>query len=126
MGPVGREDEEPEVLTKFKNKYMPFFVEDYRWTSHNYDDMAKRSPEFERWWKLVSPIRDELAAAKGGSRLETVEEFAIAIDATDELDGRELVQRALQRLFETKLAPAFRANAQVNAPGIVRRNALGR
>jgi hypothetical protein len=37
------EQEIDAALTAFKDKYVPFFVEDYRWTVHNYDGMAQNA-----------------------------------------------------------------------------------
>ena len=51
---VKEEDDEANnkyaSLTNFKTKYMPFFVEDYRWTSANYDNMSKSPDVYHRWW----------------------------------------------------------------------------
>jgi len=47
-----------EPLKRFKEKFMPFFVEDFRWTEHNYDNMVKRSEENTRWWNDIAPLRN--------------------------------------------------------------------
>ncbi|CAB9514764.1 adenylate kinase [Seminavis robusta] len=117
---------EPEALKRFKDKYMPFFVEDYRWTSQNYDSMVSRCDEFQRWSKLVEPIKQALAGSPGGSRIETVEEFAAAIGAESSLSGRDLVERSLDRLFEDRIKPAFHGQPCAASPGVIRRNSLGR
>lgn len=39
---------------------MPFFVEDFRWTSQNYASMRGKSVEMQRWWLLAEPIREIL------------------------------------------------------------------
>jgi hypothetical protein len=46
-----------EPLRRFKEKFMPFFVEDFRWTEHNYDNMIHRSEELSRWWTDIAPLR---------------------------------------------------------------------
>jgi hypothetical protein len=62
----------------FPRKYMPFFVEDFRWTSQNYRSMAARGAELRRWWSLAEPIRELLQQGpQGGAMAEellTVEE----------------------------------------------------
>jgi len=45
-------------LKRFEEKFMPFFVEDFRWTEHNYDNMLKRSEQLRRWWEAIKPLRD--------------------------------------------------------------------
>eukprot|EP00961_Rhodomonas_salina_P012704 171378-Rhodomonas_salina.1 len=39
-----------------RNRYMPFFVEDYKWTSANYLNMSARSTDYKRWWDIVSGL----------------------------------------------------------------------
>ena len=57
---------------------MPFFVEDFRWTSQNYRSMAARGAELRRWWSLAEPIRELLQQGPQGQgaveELLTVEE----------------------------------------------------
>eukprot|EP00466_Bigelowiella_natans_P019999 jgi/Bigna1/86105/estExt_fgenesh1_pg.C_80092 len=47
-----------ENLEQFKAKYMPFFVEDFRWTVKNHSGMSERSADYQKWWQMVKPIRD--------------------------------------------------------------------
>ena len=56
---------------------MPFFVEDFRWTSQNYRSMAARCAELRRWWRLAEPLRELLRQGQGAAgeeELLTVEE----------------------------------------------------
>ena len=59
---------------------MPFFVEDFRWTSQNFRSMAARGAELRRWWRLAQPFRELLG--NGAEELPTVEE---------PVDGREVM-----------------------------------
>ena len=57
---------------------MPFFVEDFRWTSQNYASMSGKSVEMHRWWLLAEPIREILGQGPelkelGASSLLTIE-----------------------------------------------------
>ena len=56
---------------------MPFFVEDFRWTSQNYASMRGKSVEMQRWWLLAEPIREILGQGPqlklGASSLLTIE-----------------------------------------------------
>lgn len=38
-----------EVLENFKDKYMPFFVEDYKWTIKNFENMQSNKKTFYKW-----------------------------------------------------------------------------
>lgn len=59
------------ALAAFKEKYMPFFVEDFNWTHKNYSFFQKHTDAFEDWWQAVSPLR-----SAGSLELETIHEFA--------------------------------------------------
>ncbi len=61
-------------LDNFKEKYMKFFCEDFKWTRHNYSCFRAKSEEISRWWELVSPLRD-----KAGLDTETIAEFSTCI-----------------------------------------------
>ncbi len=45
------------ALEAFKRKYEPFFVEDYRWTDHNYAKMVEHAGEVRDWWQHVSTLQ---------------------------------------------------------------------
>lgn len=62
-------------LVHFKNKYMKFFCEDFKWTRHNYNSFRQNSDEIIRWWRLVGPLRDMAQLDT-----ETIEEFSAKID----------------------------------------------
>ena len=54
MLPQGRET---PSLIEFKKKFSPFFVEDFRWTERNYENMVARSEEMSRWWNDLERLR---------------------------------------------------------------------
>eukprot|EP01117_Protostelium_nocturnum_P011379 TRINITY_DN4128_c0_g3_i1.p1 TRINITY_DN4128_c0_g3~~TRINITY_DN4128_c0_g3_i1.p1 ORF type:complete len:1013 (+),score=345.52 TRINITY_DN4128_c0_g3_i1:212-3250(+) len=58
------------TLERFKEKYMPFFVEDFRWTEKNFDNMVSRSEELEIWWEKIEPLR-----TLPGIRVESIDDF---------------------------------------------------
>jgi adenylate kinase family enzyme len=37
-------------LNEFKEKYIPFFIADYKWTDHNYINMLTKSNEMRLWY----------------------------------------------------------------------------
>lgn len=104
-------------LILFKNKYMQFFVEDFKWTENNYNCLISRKEEMKLWWSLVKPVR-----IWADLDLETVEEFYSKIknNSGDIIEKvfKELYQRIIKRLqtlttehnvlpFEQRLAKAF-------------------
>lgn len=99
-------------LAAFKEKYMPFFVEDFRWTSANFNNMSKRGAEYRKWWELVRPI---IAAAgldgmRGGVGLETVDQHLEALGISphsDDVPSAELVHKVFGRVFDTRLVPVL-------------------
>ncbi|CAK9041960.1 unnamed protein product [Durusdinium trenchii] len=111
---------DPASLKAFKEKYMPFFVEDFRWTSQNYASMASRVPELRRWWSLAEPLRAVLSTAErgegGAPTAVTLEEFAERIDAEEKTSGKELVWKSFEEIFQSKLTPIFRQQMQLLEP----------
>lgn len=85
------------ALEQFKEKYMPFFVEDFRWTERNWRNMTNHAARFERWWLQAAALRDEGALA-----LETIEEFHAALDPE-----KDLVDQVFERVWNTRIAPNF-------------------
>ena len=100
-------------LKRFTEKYLPFFVEDFRWTQRNWQNMAAHAAFFGRWWPQVEPLR-----TRAGLALETIDEFAARLDPRD----GDLIDRVFARLFRTRIAPVFTEPA----PEVPREVQLGR
>lgn len=49
-----------EAVNNFKYKYDSFFVEDYKWTLKNWDNMVSQSESFEKWSSYSHLINDNL------------------------------------------------------------------
>jgi hypothetical protein len=111
-----------DALELFKDKYMPFFVEDYKWTTANFDNMRAHSTDYEDWWRLVAPMARASGVVGGGGGggggaggaplnigLETVEEHLEAIGvSTSSLPSTEhLIMMIFRRVFETRIKPIF-------------------
>jgi len=47
------------VLENFKSKYMPFFVEDFKWTDKNFENMKSNTPLFNNWTSDLELIMDK-------------------------------------------------------------------
>lgn len=67
------------ALDNFKEKYMKFFCEDFKWTRNNYNYFRNNADESARWWDLVNPLR-RIAQLD----TESIEEFAGKIDVSNE------------------------------------------
>eukprot|EP00746_Dinoflagellata_sp_MGD_P028093 gnl/MRDRNA2_/MRDRNA2_16638_c0_seq1.p1 gnl/MRDRNA2_/MRDRNA2_16638_c0~~gnl/MRDRNA2_/MRDRNA2_16638_c0_seq1.p1 ORF type:complete len:550 (-),score=74.07 gnl/MRDRNA2_/MRDRNA2_16638_c0_seq1:125-1774(-) len=123
-----------KALDEFCYTYMPFFVEDYNWTSANHANMSRRHEEFSRWWALVAPlvadagIGSQSIGGSGGSLegigLETVSEFikAIGVREDEAILPTALIPKIFERVFETRIKPVLqRSQPLLLAPADVRR-----
>jgi adenylate kinase family enzyme len=50
LNEVGKSNEN---LIAFSEKFTSFFVNDFKWTSSNYENMCSKSPEIRSWWKDI-------------------------------------------------------------------------
>ncbi len=83
------------ALEAFKEKYMPFFVEDFRWTDRNWTTMVGRSEVMQEWWRQVAPLRE-----RGQISIDTVEEFTARLDPVG-----DLVESVFEQIFAERIAP---------------------
>jgi inosine/xanthosine triphosphate pyrophosphatase family protein len=90
-----------ENLELFKDKYAPFFVEDFRWTEHNYENMSERSEEFSRWWWIVRGISEKYCP-----ELETAEKVADKMYRPD-LGSDDLINMVFERVMGNIIRPIF-------------------
>lgn len=99
-----------ECLELFKDKYMPFFVEDFRWTEHNYDNMVQRSEDLKRWWAAVEPLR-----TLSDVPMRTVDDFLGTLESSNaslyDLSDKQFVDAVFEQVFDNVVAPVFRAQA---------------
>ncbi|CAK9000760.1 unnamed protein product [Durusdinium trenchii] len=114
-----------QVLEEFKAKYMPFFVEDYRWTSANFQNMAARADEYRRWWQLAAPVvkAGRLDRMEHGIGLESVDDHMEAIGISSDgpdCEPSELISKIFRRVFDTRLKPVFEGQGYSMAPANVR------
>jgi hypothetical protein len=93
-------------LTKFEEKFMPFFVEDFRWTEHNYDNMQSRSDEMRRWWQNILPLRQLTYL-----NLKSVDDFVADLANLDDGNGEEFLAQVFERVFEDKVLPVLENQA---------------
>ncbi len=113
-----------EVLEDFKKKYKPFFVEDFRWTERNYDQMTQNSDAVRRWWKQVEPLRIGY-----GLRFESIDDFLVALRASRPSETRselEWVDQIFEFTFERNLRPIFEGGVELRSQTERLRNAFVR
>lgn len=128
----GEAEDSSQVLDDFKAKYMPFFVEDYRWTSANFQNMAQRAEEYQRWWQIAAPVvqAGRLDGMDNGIGLETVDDHMAAIGVSSDgpaCPAEELIPKNFQRVFETRLKPVFDGDGYaMEAPHVRLKNAYVR
>lgn len=99
--------ENTSSLTEFKKKFGPFFVEDYRWTEHNYENMVTRSEEMARWWSDVEPLR----TLEHAEQIESIDVFLTQIEVThpDAFSGQtgDFIDAVFDLVFERKVRPVL-------------------
>ncbi len=98
-------------LEDYKAKFLPFFVSDFEWTAHNYENMVSRAEEMRKWWELSKPVRDLLDLP-----LESIDEFIGAMQAKSEIvhthtdmpdDVSGVVDLVFDTIFDRSIAPVF-------------------
>ena len=94
-----------ENLIKFEEKFMPFFVEDFDWTEHNYDNMQKRSEEMKRWWDNIQPIRQ-----MSYLNLKSIDDF---LDDLANVDDEHFIDQVFEIIFEQKVRPVLEQEAEL-------------
>ncbi len=92
------------LIEKFKAKYMPFFVEDFRWTVRNFANMSRKADEFRRWWDLCEPIRELVSLD-----LQTTSEFISSLACGKTADRDELIEAVFDLVFARRITPVLRS-----------------
>lgn len=85
-----------QSLQDYKNKYSQFFIQDYRWTDANYTRMTAKSPLFNKWWSLVSPIVD-----KFNLNLISIDQLRSVLNITTHHTTRQIIDRIFDHTFNT-------------------------
>lgn len=80
-------------LNKFKVKYRPFYVQDYKWTNANYQNMVKNADNFRYWYRTVKDILP--------SDLMTIDEVSGMIDSEDFV---EILDFIFEYVYENRIS----------------------
>lgn len=98
------------VLEKFQDKYLPFFVEDFRWTQKNYRQMQSKKIFFRDWWQIAKPINDHFYL-----KLQTLEGFIEEHRLTTDMTKRDLVDRIFTAIYFYYIQPILnRKSVDIN------------
>eukprot|EP00742_Colponemidia_sp_Colp-10_P013576 GILJ01015344.1.p1 GENE.GILJ01015344.1~~GILJ01015344.1.p1 ORF type:complete len:1210 (+),score=145.61 GILJ01015344.1:690-4319(+) len=98
---AGRDPDTSESLARFKAKYKPFFVEDFRWTERNFDNMVDKSEELALWWNKIRPLR-----GLGGIDIQSISDFCNKTSPkTEDLDS--FLANIFEYVFEERVRPAM-------------------
>jgi inosine/xanthosine triphosphate pyrophosphatase family protein len=103
---------DPKTLEEFVSKYEKFFIQDYRWTRHNIDDMGSRHETYKLWWdrvKMWSPKYDESIHTqhKMYSVTDFIELMPNITKFIETKDYRSACNEIYNKILELYILPAF-------------------
>jgi hypothetical protein len=91
-------------LEAFKEKYSEFFIQDYRWTKNNYDELTKQSDIQTKWYDSIGELNKKFDLG-----LVSTEEFRIKMNLidSDTDDVTNLIRRIFEYIFEHNVKKFF-------------------
>ena len=103
---------DPEKLSEFVSKYEKFFIQDFKWTAHNYDDMNSRPDTYNKWWQHVNSWQKN-------NKLLTINDF-INLLGSDfswfvENDIRNACNMIFDKILELYVIPAFSVECKLQS-----------
>jgi len=105
---------ETNSLKEFKEKFSSFFVEDYRWTEHNYENMVQRSEQMSLWWNQMKPFRELQNTESIQSIDDLIEQIQSKYPDVLYKEENEFIDKIFQYVFETKIESILDINQSVN------------
>lgn len=100
---LSKDSSDDSALRAFKEKYTKFFIEDYRWTARNYDNMCQTSKIYRDWV-------DSVGRQNFHNRdLSLLDEFTNSLTAKEALqnDLKGAVLQIFDFMFDTIIKPAL-------------------
>jgi len=95
---------DPDKLKEFVGKYEKFFIQDFKWTAHNYEDMNSRGETYAKWWASVN-------SWQRNNKLLTVDDFVGLLgpefSSIVEKDTRTACKLIFEKILELYIVPAF-------------------
>ena len=100
---LSKDSQELTSINAFKDKYSKFFIEDYRWTARNYDNMCTTSKIYSDWVESVG----RRSFHKCG--LSLLDEFTQTLKdkAPLKTDLKSFVLQVFNHMFEEIIKPAL-------------------
>ena len=92
-----------EILGNFSNKYDNYFIEDFKWTNQNYNDMYKSKDIISKWWKNVENLREHGTNLE----LESVTEFIQRNNIDRFTDKHDMNNAIFEAVYETYIGRIF-------------------
>lgn len=99
---------DPESLKDYSSKYEKFFIQDFEWTRHNFDDMMNRSGCFTKWWNFVKGWSPEFSHS-GGDEMITISQFREPelVALIEAKSYRQACDVIFERIMDLYIKPAF-------------------
>lgn len=93
--------EDKTNLEKYKEKYERFFVEDYKWTAKNFENMTMKKENIKRWLTIVKPI-----AELGDISFLTVSDMIEKLQVEDSCSNEEILNTLFQYVYRHIVLPS--------------------
>lgn len=98
-----------DVFLRFKDKFEPFFIEDYRWNVENYENMTKRSKILRNWWDSIKHLRK----ITNDVNMFSIDDFIMMmsnnnkIERANDFTKERLVDMVWKTMWEEVILPMF-------------------
>lgn len=98
-------------LKEFIDKYEVFFIQDFRWTVHNFDDMRLKSDTYNKWWNKVNLWPNKY------NKMYTVTDFIETLPNIENLINEKQHKKVCHIIFDQILKlyiePAFNNDVKI-------------
>jgi len=92
-------------VIQFTEKYDAYFIEDFRWTKHNWDDMSRSPLVYQKWWNTIKNWRSKGCNLELQSIDEFIEEFDL--DLIDKKDRKKLLDSIFEAVYKKYIKRLF-------------------
>ncbi len=91
------------ILNEFSHKYDAYFMDDFKWTQHNYEDMMTHPQMFANWWAKVQHWRQSGHQLELQSITEFIEQYHLDLMT----DQKQLLKTIFEAVYETYIKRLF-------------------
>jgi adenylate kinase len=123
LGPESKANAEKH-FEAYRKKYIPFFIEDYRWTIHNQKHMTSHhgGKNLSSWWDSTREMRQVLEDSPNSLPIESVTDYQqslLRFEQRQDNVGNDLVDRVFQFAFVRDVVPSlFSTESTVQQPSL--------